>query len=129
MTRDFWVLTILLVIWYLISIIASFRVNAYAGFLSIMLSILSIGLILWNQHCLTAEPNTGCTVLAWLYVVFFALAVVITIGAIIVVQSIKKEMQQAQEEAALAEQRARRQAAQQQAAQQQAAQQQAAEQN
>lgn len=70
MSTDFWVMTTILVIIFAVNTAAAFMVSASTGVLTVFVSAIYLGFVLWNQYCITSSaPGTSCSVLAWLYVV------------------------------------------------------------
>jgi hypothetical protein len=85
LSADFWALTAILIVMVVISITSSFMVSMPAGIMSLVVGVIYSILVMWNQFCLTSAHGS-CQVLAWLYVIGFGLALLVSIYALVALQ-------------------------------------------
>lgn len=85
LSADFWALTAILIVMVVISITSSFMVSLPAGVMSLVVGVVYTCLVMWNQYCLTSA-HASCQVLAWLYVIGFGVALLVSIYALVLLQ-------------------------------------------
>lgn len=97
MTADFWVLSCILAVSFVLSVVSSFYMSVTTGVLTLVFGALYMAMVLWNQACVRGTANgLSCSVLAWLLVAGFMISLVIVIVGMVL--AIRKRDKQGAEE-------------------------------